>query len=128
MISTGNPILPTRNVSFGSVEVFEFEQRPGDHPDVRLGPPLALEATHCHAFTSSIADDDLPRNQVQRWTKEERWDILLKNYARSEIKESVIAAKKARQRREESIAKLSAKPNIVLIFIKKIFKSHHKSV
>jgi hypothetical protein len=62
VMSTASPNEERRQVQFSVVQVREYERIIGDHPDVRVGPPLSLD-----------------------WKYEERKPLPLDDYERSRI-------------------------------------------
>jgi hypothetical protein len=106
-------MAPNRMVRFDSVEIREYEYTLGEHPGVRVGPPLTIS---WDAISSSILPlDEYEKNRLPRRpdfflkkTKEERWKILKNAGFVSEDLHAVVAqVVKAQSDRNESAKEVS---------------------
>ena len=107
--SSSSPMsLPTRNsslVSFTTVSVREYERVVGDHPDCRVGPPLALG----WGYLDRVVETDIetyeltkgPKRKRKKLTATQRRNILSEQFGipEDEIDASLQEVKKIKESR-----------------------------
>jgi hypothetical protein len=97
-----------KSVSFGSVQIREYNRLVGDHPDVRVGPPLTISWEY--GVRQPIAIDEYEQNRpamkkVLRMSSITRKNLLLNVFdiPEEEIRDAEKEVQRIRKSREYSI-------------------------
>ena len=105
-------------VSFGTVEIRQYQRILGDNPSCSSGPALSLDWDHDDDLTSSKSVDDYEYYRGQRLddtemvlTRYEREELLLDlGYSRKEIAEAIRKNVNIKNRRRQTVNNLSVMP------------------
>lgn len=102
-----------KSVSFGSIRIREFNRIVGDHPDVKVGPPVSLSWEHGELPPVTVDDYESNRGPYKRTLRMS--SITRKNMLRNvfevdedEIRSAEKEVQKIRQSREKSVKQSEA--------------------
>ena len=93
-------------IRFGSVIVREYNQVMGDHPEVKVGPPISLGWLYEERAALPLDDyeESRPKKRLMKLTSITRKNLLLNvyGYSEEEIKSTEKEIQKIRRKREQS--------------------------
>lgn len=106
-----------RRIAFGTIQIREFDLIVGDHPDVRVGPPIALGWKYETRPPTSIDEYEHgrdPYKRVLRLSSITRKNLLLNvyNVPESEIVNAEYEVQQIRRQRERSSTQSSARARL----------------
>jgi hypothetical protein len=107
----------SKSISFGDVQIREFNRIVGDHPDVKVGPPVSLSWEYGEQPAVSVdeyeAERSMLRKGVRRMSSITRKNMLHNVFGISEeeIRSAEKEIQRIRKQREQSIkqGKVSAR-------------------
>ena len=114
--------IKRKRVEFGTIEIREYARIVGDHPDVKVGPPIALGWEHFQREPMPLSDYESnrpPKRIVLRMSSITRKNLLRNVF---DVPESEIRAAEKENIRIQKLRERSANQSVVVAKVEDVFR------